>query len=274
MGKRIARGHLEPSSSNTTFLDALVVPELAADCARSLDRHMDGPGAGLKKLRLLSKGVRAIVQSIVQGYTLKLGDAPGLFKAAPDDPKVAAFLNRYGLLRLRIMIPNLDAGGTGQWQDSKCLPHTLDNCRGPCISSTTLPNVTLACIARTVWKTTTSDSAFIGRGILMNFVLGPSWSMSNECYPERDRAEVGSLRYGMHLLGFDSSIRIPEEMQKLLLKCTPLQDCIAGRLIHDGTHTHINTLRNLGSMSILCSWFLNLVYHLILIAVEIGVGRS
>lgn len=107
-----ARGHLGRLSSKTTFLDALVVPELAAACARSLDYHMDGPGAGLRKLRLLSQGVRAAVQPDVQGYTLKLGDAPGIYKASPDNLDLSTFLNRCGLIRLRIMIPTLDTENT------------------------------------------------------------------------------------------------------------------------------------------------------------------
>lgn len=92
------------SFSNTTFIQALIVPELAKACGYMLERNQEPhtPGYGLKQLRLLSQGGRAAVQNAVQAYTLNLEDSRAL-----DIPKLAAFLNSYKLLRLNITIPAL-----------------------------------------------------------------------------------------------------------------------------------------------------------------------
>lgn len=92
------------SFSNTTFLQALIVPELAKACAYVLERDQEppAPGYGLKQLRLLSEGGRAAVQKAVQTYTLDLEDSRAL-----DISKLAAFLNSSQLLRLNIKIPSL-----------------------------------------------------------------------------------------------------------------------------------------------------------------------
>lgn len=87
------------TSSNATFLDALIVPDLALACAHALDRngYRDSPGDGLKKLRLLSQCVREAAQRSVQGFTLLLGD-----EAQLNTPRLVEFLRHSQLLALRV----------------------------------------------------------------------------------------------------------------------------------------------------------------------------
>lgn len=85
------------SSSETSFLDALIVPDLAQICGRALDSGWNGAGTGLKKLRLLSHGVKDAAQKAVQGFALELGGESQL-----DTPRLLEFLKHSRLLSLRI----------------------------------------------------------------------------------------------------------------------------------------------------------------------------
>lgn len=106
--------------SMTSFPEALIVHQLAQQCIRAMTGRDRQPGSGLKKLRLISKDVRDILQQLVQGYTLPLG-----VEAWPwaDTHEEVKFLRSLHLLSLRISFPpmcSLLRGG------KRC------DCRGDC----------------------------------------------------------------------------------------------------------------------------------------------
>lgn len=122
------------SSSRTTFLDALVVPDLVKACCRDLATEdidetygLTDMGVSLKDMHLTCRGFREMVHEAVQGYSLHLkysdavhqqstststlqlphidaDDQPGC--VLPDE-KLATFLIKSNLRILRIKLPRL-----------------------------------------------------------------------------------------------------------------------------------------------------------------------
>lgn len=88
-------------SSRTTFLEALIVPDLVQACIRVLDlqRYRTVPGRGLKKLRLICQGARDAVWQEVQGFDFRprIGDKQQLHAA-----RMVEFFRHSNLLRLQI----------------------------------------------------------------------------------------------------------------------------------------------------------------------------
>lgn len=92
----------------STFADALVVPQLAHACFHS-DCGYGHPDRGFKRLRLVSKGVAAVLQRMMHSYTLRLGN-----EAHADIHQAVKFMKSIDLLRLHIVFPELELQLTGE----------------------------------------------------------------------------------------------------------------------------------------------------------------
>lgn len=103
-GKQVASS---PRNRSSMFPAALLVPHLAQACVRALDENdSDAPGSSLKKLRLVSRGVKEVLQRRVSGYTLKLGAEHQARSLA-----CVTFLRSVRLLSLTVVFPTLPASG-------------------------------------------------------------------------------------------------------------------------------------------------------------------
>lgn len=88
-------------------MDALMVPQLAQACCDP-KFWVGDPNHDLKRLRLVSKGMREVLQRVLHSYTLQLGD-----KTQLGNHKVAKFLRSINLLRLKVVFPKLPTGEHG-----------------------------------------------------------------------------------------------------------------------------------------------------------------
>lgn len=117
-GKQVAKSRNGPSM----FPAALLVPHLAQACIRALDENdSDAPGSSLKKLRLVSRGVKEVLQRRVSGYTLTLGAEHQAHSLA-----CMAFLRSVRLLSLIVVFPTLPASGVWQWLEGSDHKTCLD----------------------------------------------------------------------------------------------------------------------------------------------------
>lgn len=91
----------------SSFTDAVVVPQLARACIRAASHHelYTESFSGLKKLRAVSKGVRSILQSLIEGYTITLGS-----EHDSDFEQQVHFLRTVNLRKLKVVIPLLASG--------------------------------------------------------------------------------------------------------------------------------------------------------------------
>lgn len=87
------------------LLDAFFVPELVIACTHAVDRHLNSPGAGLRILRLVSKGIGTASQTAVQRHTLQLSTCSSNGVANSDQADLAKFLNSSQLQCLCIILP-------------------------------------------------------------------------------------------------------------------------------------------------------------------------
>lgn len=86
--------------------EALAVPDLAQACFTVLDENEILPGTAIKKLRLVCKAVRDVMNTLVKSYTLQL-EGTNL----ADIRSIINLLKGTRLLRLSILFPELAAAG-------------------------------------------------------------------------------------------------------------------------------------------------------------------
>lgn len=91
----------------STLVHALMVPQLAQACC---DRFISNGvhNYDLKRLRLVCKGVREILQKELHSYTMLLG-----YYTKPDANTVVDFLKSIDLLRLKVVFPKMTTGEQG-----------------------------------------------------------------------------------------------------------------------------------------------------------------